>query len=118
MFYCKRCLHGFVKSDSLRDHSEWCKQGESQIVVMPEPGVIEFKAYHKKERKNFVIYFDFESLVVPCDIVQGSSTRKYQQHVPCSYSIVTNLSSQIIKTMSFAIPTKILILLHHASSKT
>ena len=89
MFYCKRCLHGFVKSNSLRDHNERCKQGESQVVVMPEPGVLEFKAYHKKERKNFVIYFDFESLVVPCDMVQGSSTRKYQQHVPCSYSIVT-----------------------------
>ena len=89
MFYCKRCLHGFIKSNSLRDHNERCKQGESQVVVMPEPGVLEFKAYHKKERKNFVIYFNFESLVVPCDMVQGSSTRKYQQHVPCSYSIVT-----------------------------
>ena len=61
MFYRKRCLHGFVKSDSLRDHSEWCKQGENQIVVMPEPGVIEFiKAYHKKERKKFVLYFDLK----------------------------------------------------------
>ena len=89
MFYCKRCLHGFVKSTALMEHSERCKQGENQITVMPEFDIIEFKAYHKKERKTFVIYFDFESIVVPCDAVQGSSTIKYQKHLACSYSIVT-----------------------------
>ena len=89
MLYCKRCLHGFVKSVALTEHSERCKQGENQIIIMPEPGIIEFKAYHKKERRNFVIYFDFESIVVPCDVVQGRSTIKYQKHLACSYSIVT-----------------------------
>ena len=89
MFYCKRCLYGFAKSTSLMEHSERCKQGENQIIIMPEAGIIEFKAYHQKERKNFVIYFDFESIVVPCDAVQGSSTIKYQKHLACSYSIVT-----------------------------
>ena len=55
MFYCERCLHGFVKSTALTEHSERCKQGENQIIIMSESGIIEFKAYHKKERKNFVI---------------------------------------------------------------
>ena len=89
MFYCKRCLHGFVKSTALTEHSERCKQGENQIIITSEPGIIEFKAYHKKERKNFVIYFDFESIVVPFDAVQGSSTIKYQKHLAYSYSVVT-----------------------------
>ena len=76
MFYCKRCLHGFVKSDSLRNYNERCKQGESQIVVIPEPGVLEFKAHHKKERKNFVIYFDFESLYYIREILSQGSTER------------------------------------------
>ena len=50
---------------------------------------MEFKAFHKKERKNFVIYFDFESIVSPCKSDPEKSTLKYQKHLPCSYCIVT-----------------------------
>ena len=89
MFYCKRCLHGFVKNENLEAHTERCNQGLNQIVALPEPGQIEFKAFHKKERKNFVMYFDFESIVSPCKSDPDKSTLKYQKHLPCSYCIVT-----------------------------
>ena len=89
MFYCKRCLHGFVKNENLEAHTERCNQGLNQIVALPEPGQIEFKAFHKKERKNFVMYFDFESIVSPCKSDPDESTLKYQKHLPCSYCIVT-----------------------------
>ena len=89
MFYCKRCLHSFVKNENLEAHTERCNQGLNQIVALPEPGQIEFKAFHKKERKNFVMYFDFESIVSPCKSDPDKSTLKYQKHLPCSYCIVT-----------------------------
>ena len=58
-------------------------------MALPEPGKIEFKAFHKKERKNFVMYFDFESIVSTCKSDPDKSTLKYQKHLPCSYCIVT-----------------------------
>ena len=95
MFYCRKCLHGFTKEPNLVNHTKACSQGINQRVTMPPPGEIEFKTRYKQEKKLFVLYFDFESLVVPihgCETKpkrNGSSTVKYQKHVPCSFSIVT-----------------------------
>lgn len=103
MFYCRKCLHGFTAKSNHDIHFENCSQGINQIVAMPQPGFIEFKAIHKQEKKLFVVYFDFESLLVPyhsCDRnprpskssfkkIKKSFTDVYQRHVPCSFSIVT-----------------------------
>ncbi|KAL5259617.1 hypothetical protein ACHWQZ_G009911 [Mnemiopsis leidyi] len=91
MHFCLRCLHGFTREQHLTEHSPLCDQGVNQITKMPHAGeVIEFKALHKKDKKLFVIYFDFECLTVPVDVESKSqATRKYQHHVPCSFCIVT-----------------------------
>ena len=95
MFYCLKCLHGFTAKENLREHSQRCKQGLYQKIQMPEheKASISFKAYHKQERKLFVIYADSESLLLPIQHCQTdpqkSSTIKYQKHVACSFSIVT-----------------------------
>ena len=93
MFYCRKCLHGFTSSNDQTKHFAMCKQGINQSVKMPDPGVIEFKAIHKQEKKLFAIYFDFECLTVPYSLCNNkptqSSTEKYQKHIPCSYCIVT-----------------------------
>jgi hypothetical protein len=46
MFYCRKCLTGFVEENNLTNHFNSCKQGINQSVVIPKPGVIEFKAIH------------------------------------------------------------------------
>ena len=93
MFTCRKCLIAFVDQQKQVEHSILCKQGINQIVRMPKPGVIEYKARHKQEKKLFVVYFDFECLTVRHDNCipnpEKSSTTKYQTHVPCSYEIVT-----------------------------
>ena len=93
MFYCRKCLHGFVSSKDQQAHFIMCSQGINQVVKMPDPGVIEFRATHKQDKKLFTIYFDFECLTVPYSLCNNkptkSSTEKYQKHVPCSYCIVT-----------------------------
>ena len=93
MFYCRKCMHGFVSSQNHDEHYQNCKQGINQFVKMPDPGVIEFKATHKQDKKLFTVYFDFECLTVPyssCSKKDSSSyTEKYQKHVPCSFCIVT-----------------------------
>ena len=110
MFWCRKCLNGFVNQQKQIEHSILCKQGINQIVKMPAPGVIEYKATHKQERKLFMLYFDFECLITPysfCKVDPAkSSTTKYQKHVPCSYTIVTTseFSSYEEETIRFTDP--------------
>ena len=89
MYYCRKCLHGFTIKCKQEYHSEKCKQGINQYVNMPEPGVIEFKATHKQDKKLFTVYFDFACLTLPYNLCKNkesiSSTDKYQKHVPCSH---------------------------------
>ena len=95
MFYCLKCMHGFTASKNLLEHSQRCKQGLYQKIQMPtlDKSKVSFKASHNQERKRFVMYCDFESLLLPIDHCQpkptNSSTTRVQEHVPCSFSIVT-----------------------------
>ena len=90
MHYCKRCLIGFSRKDSLRKHAEYCSQHEAQKIELPEPGtMLSFKNYYRKMRVPFVVYADFESFIKPIDTCQPdpntSYTNKYQKHVPSSF---------------------------------
>ena len=93
MFYCLKCLHGFTALRNLEEHSQRCQQGLYQKIQMPKHDKVSFKAIHKQEKKLFAMYADFESLLVPvehCKPKPGkSSTTFVQEHVPCSFSIVT-----------------------------
>ena len=90
MHYCRRCLHGFKTAEGLAEHSPLCHRGINQRTKMPAPGsVIEFTATYKQDKKLFALYFDFECLTKPVESESGSKTTMYQQHVPCSFSIVT-----------------------------
>ena len=93
MYFCRKCLHGFVKKEKQEEHSYLCNQGINQFVMLPSSGAISFKATFKQDRKLFALYFDFECLTIPystCYEDQSkSSTTKYQKHVPCSFCIVT-----------------------------
>eukprot|EP00116_Pleurobrachia_bachei_P001435 sb/3461697/ len=90
MFYCRKCLHGFVAQDKQEQHSVFCMQGLNQIPVMPKPGFIEFDAEHKQDKKLFRIYYDFECLTVPYStcMPESSSTTLVQKHIPCGFAIV------------------------------
>ena len=93
MFYCRKCLHGFVKECKQKEHSQLCEQGINQYPEMPSSGSISFKSTFKQDKKLFAVYFDFECLTVPYNTCFNnelkSSTTKYQKHVPCSFCIVT-----------------------------
>lgn len=90
-FYCMKCLFGFLKEQDFKDHTERCTQKVYQVPKMPKNHVIKFLGYDKKMRKLFIIYADFECLLVPVDGEgQGTSyTQLKQRHVPCSFCIVT-----------------------------
>ena len=59
---------------------------------MPKKGenILKFKDYHKQLNVPFVIYADFESLLVPIQSVSNndkfSYTEKLQSHQGCGYA--------------------------------
>ena len=97
-FYCKRCLNGFLSTEKLAVHKEYCKEHpvvRRQLPIKPKPdkpgnNILEFKHLHMRMRVPFVIYADFEAFTKPIDTCQPdpatSYTMPYQKHVASSFA--------------------------------
>ena len=66
----------------LTKHKEDCLS----INVKLEKGIIEFENYFKQIPVPFKIYADFECNLRDVESYEGSYTKKYRDHVPCSIS--------------------------------
>ena len=53
--------------------------------VKLEKGIIEFENYFKQIPVPFKIYADFECNLRDVECYEGSYTKKYQDHIPCSF---------------------------------
>ena len=51
-----------------------------------EKGTIEFKNYFKQLPVPFKVYADFERNLKKIECYEGTYTKKYHEHVPCSYA--------------------------------
>ena len=51
-----------------------------------EEGIIKFENYSKQLPAPLKIYADFECNLQDTQIYEGSCTKKYHDHVPCSYA--------------------------------
>ena len=54
--------------------------------VNVEEGIIKFENYSKQLPVPLKIYADFECNLCDTEIYEGSCTKKYHDHVPCSYA--------------------------------
>ena len=64
-----------------------------------EKGTIEFKNYFKRIPVPFKIYSDFKCNLKRVTRCEGSYSKKYQNHIPCSFAywlacVMMNLLSQ------------------------
>ena len=48
---------------------------------------VEFRNHQKQLPAPFVVYADFESIVVPMDVKEGRKTQQYQTHKGCGYGL-------------------------------
>ena len=85
-YYCLNCLSGFNSQDRLDLHSGTCSEiNGTQKIIMPRRGdKAKFGNYRKQLPAQFVIYADFESLLIP-EEGEGRCLRKTQRHELCSY---------------------------------
>ena len=84
-WFCKSCLQCFSSKNVLRKHKEDYLSINGTQSVDVEEGIIKFENYSKQVSFPFKIYTDFECDLKDTEIYEGSCTKKYHDHVPCSY---------------------------------
>ena len=65
-------------------HKEDCLRINGPQSINVEKETIEFKIYLKKLPVPFKIYADFECNLKNFECCEGTYTKKYHEHVPCS----------------------------------
>ena len=89
--FCRYCLHAFITEEILQGHiKDYFKINGKQTIKMPKKGeYVEFKNCERKIKSPFMVYTDFESILVSQHNGKRnpneSCTNKYQKHVACSY---------------------------------
>ena len=65
--FCHYCLQAFSAEDILKSHIKDCfKSNGKYRIIMPKKGeFVQFKNYQRKIKSPFIIYADFESILVP-----------------------------------------------------
>ena len=85
-WFCKSCLQCFSSESVLIKHEEDCLSISGQQSINLKKGTIEFKNYFKQLPVPFKIYADFECNLKNVECYEGTYTKKYHEHVPCSYT--------------------------------
>ena len=85
-WFCKSCLQCFSSDNLLIKHKEDCLSINGQQSINLEKGTVEFKNYFKQLPVSFKMYADFECNLKNVECYEGIYTKKYHEHVPCSYA--------------------------------
>ena len=89
-YICPSCLKSYREEKGLDQHmTNGCtKFGEKVELPSAEKSkeYIQFKSIHKMLKKPFVIYADFESLLLNVERDENALTQKYQKHEACGYA--------------------------------
>ena len=85
-WFCRSCLQCFSSKSVLIKHKENCLSINGKQSVKLEKGIIKFENYLKQIPVLFKIYPDFEPNLRSAKIYEGSYTKKYQDHIPCSFA--------------------------------
>ena len=85
-WFCRSCLQCFSSENVLIKHKEDCLSINGQKSINLEKQSIKFKNYFKQLPVPFKIYADFECNLKHVECYEGTHTKKYHEHVPCSYA--------------------------------
>ncbi|CAL1297347.1 unnamed protein product [Larinioides sclopetarius] len=87
--YCYRYLHRFAKAETLEEHFKYCNAHSPQHIKMPEKGenIIKFVNVHYQQPLPYIIYADFESLIVK-EVHTKGNTETIARHVACGYAYI------------------------------
>ena len=97
MYFCNNCLQGFTSESSRDEYYGYCNDNKTVKVEMPKPSsFVEFYNGQNQFRVLFMMYADFESILMP---IQGSSpypnqpyTEKVSQHIPSAWCVCSKFA--------------------------
>ena len=85
-WFCKNCLQCFSSENILIKHKKDCLSITGVQSVKVEEGIIKFENYFKQLPVPFKIYADFECNLKNVEIYERPYTKKYHNHIPCTYA--------------------------------
>ena len=76
---CDRCLQTFTTVERLRAHEQDCSEIGPVRVVLPtvRNNILSFTSFEKKMTVPFVVYIDFEAVLLPVSTCQPSVSASY-----------------------------------------
>jgi len=103
--FCKRCFTSFDNQRNkfelsgraaLEQHKLICGAHKPILPEMPKEGeCLQFEAWQKTVRHPFVIYADFEALLVKTDEEKGKNTTIIHKHEAMSYGLIVKTSEDV-----------------------
>ena len=85
-WFCESYLQRFSGENMLIKYKEDCLSISGQQSINLEKGTIEFKNYFKQLPVPFKFYANFECNFKNVECYEGTYTKKYHEHIPCSYA--------------------------------
>ena len=85
-YFWKSCLQCFSTKNVLTENKKVCSSINGAQSVRLRKGTIEFKYCFKKIPVLFKTYTDFECNLKSIENYEGSYSKTYQDHVPCSFA--------------------------------
>ena len=85
-WFCRSCLQCLSRENALIKHRESSLSINGKQSEILEKGIIGFKNYFKQIPVSFKIYADFECNLRDVECFEGSYTKKYQDHISCSFA--------------------------------
>ena len=85
-YFCKNCIQCFSSKNVFNNHIEVCLSINDAQSVRLEKGTIEFRNFFKQVLVPFKLYSDFECILNSAESYEGSCSKKYQDHIPCSFA--------------------------------
>ena len=110
-FFCKRCFGLFLTKEQMTTHEEYCNRPNFEQIIFrfPAPGtVLKFQNIRYQMEAPFVIYADFESLILDDpQVLAGAAINKtkysepYGKHIPCAVGLYVKSQSDTIYTARY-----------------
>ena len=85
-YFWKYCLPCFSRKNMFTKHKKVCLSINGAQSVRLDKGTTEFKNYFKQIPVPFKIYADFECNLKSVESYEGFYSKKYQDHIPCSFA--------------------------------
>lgn len=98
VIFCKRCFTTFDnrQKNKFEEHTQICGEHKPILPIMPMEGdTLEFDAWSNTQRLPFVLYADFEALLLNINEAHGSNTTAIQSHIPMSFGLLVKATDDV-----------------------